>query len=200
MNNLQQSFIQEKRHIYLSTFDVYPSKLFEGAKQRISLLISTERFDKSRFWTTSYNRWRPEERNTLFSTLRYYRSYLDKDCFVIPKLGNRMTEQILHKLSKCGSVSYKQNPLDPSFYVHRIPYNYVKAVDFIPYFWSEIDGQKKSEDYKPYQLDMQDRSGSLLAAINSNVFFWWWYSLFEAIPLWTSRNFFVSNRYSGDEG
>ena len=179
MNNLQQLFIQEKRHIYLSTFDVYPSKLFEGAKQRISLLISTERFDKSRFWTTSYNRWRPEERNTLFSTLRYYRSYLDENCCVIPKLGNRIVEQILHKLSKYGSVSYKQNPVAPSFYVHRIPYNYVKAFDFVPYFWSEIDGRKKSEDYKPYQLDLQEVTGSLLAVLNSNLFFWWWYSLFE---------------------
>ncbi len=179
MNNLQQLFIQERRHIYLSTFDVYPSKLFEGAKQRISLLISTERFDKPQFWTTPYNRWRPEERNTLFSTLLYHRSYLAKDCCVIPKLGNRIAEQILAKLDKYGSASYKKNFTVPSFYVHRIPYNYVKAVDFIPYFWSEIDGRKKSEDYKPYQPELQGASSSLLAAINSNVFFWWWYSLFE---------------------
>ena len=179
MNDLQLLFIQEKRHIYLGTFDVYPSKLFEGAKQRISLLISTERFDKSQFWTTSYNRWRPEERTTLFSTLRYYRSYLDEDCCVIPKLGNRITEEILRKLSRYDSASYKQNPVAPSFYVHRIPYNYVKAVNFIPYFWSEIDSRKKSEDYKPYQLDLQKVDDSLLAIINSNVFFWWWYLLFE---------------------
>ena len=179
MSSLQQLFIQEKRHTYFSTFDVYPSKLFEGGKQRISLIIATERLGKSRFWTTFYNRWRPEERSKLFSNLLYFRSYLDKNCRVIPKLGNRTAEQILHKLSKFSIAPYKRKPVSPSFYVHGIPYNYVKVFDFVPYFWNEIDGQKKSVDLRPYQLERQELRGTVLAMLNSNLFFWWWYSLFD---------------------
>ncbi len=179
MNSLQQLFIQEKRHTYFSTFDVYPSKLFEGGKQRISLIIATERLGKSRFWTTFYNRWKPEERSELFSNLLYFRSYLDKNCCVIPKLGNKTAEQILHKLGKFSMAPYKRKPVSPSFYVHGIPYNYVKVFDFVPYFWNEIDGQKKSVDLRPYQLENQESRRAVLAMLNSNLFFWWWYSLFD---------------------
>jgi hypothetical protein len=66
-----------------------------------------------------------------------------------------------------------------SFYVHRIPYNYIKAFDFVPYFWNEVDGEKKSEDYKPYCLRHRDNERAVLATLSSNLFFWWWYALFE---------------------
>jgi len=63
--------------------------------------------------------------------------------------------------------------------VHRIPYNYVKAVDFVPYFWNEVDGQKKSEDYKPFCLADVNEAKAALAMLNSNLFFLWWYTLYE---------------------
>ena len=66
-----------------------------------------------------------------------------------------------------------------SFYVHRIPYNYIKAFNFIPFFWNEIDGQKKSEDYKPYCLQQATYDFPVLAILSSNLFFWWWYTYFE---------------------
>ena len=179
MRGLQRLLVDEKRQVYLSTFDVYPSKLFEGAKQRLCILILSGRIDKSKFRTTFYNRWKPEERSALFSNLRYHLSYLDSSLAVIPKLGDRVAEHILEKLSGFSPALYKQRPTSPSFYVHRIPYNYVKAFNFIPYFWSEVYGQKKSEDYKPFQLESSEADGCLLAVLNSSLFFWWWYSLFE---------------------
>ena len=66
-----------------------------------------------------------------------------------------------------------------SFYVHRIPYNYAKAVNFTPHFRNEVDGKKKSEDYKPYSLFDRKKDTVALAFLNSNLFFWWWYLLFE---------------------
>ena len=179
MKTLQQLLVEENREVYLSTFDVYPSKLFEGAKQRLCILILSGLLHKSKFWTTFYNRWKPEERANLFANLHYHESYLDQTLCVVPKLGNKIAEQILFKLNQFGPASYRQPPTAPSFYVHRIPYNYVKAFDFIPYFCNEVDGKKKSEDYKPYQPEPSKVNGSLLAALNSNIFFWWWYSLFE---------------------
>ena len=55
----------------------------------------------------------------------------------------------------------------------------MKAIDFIPYFWNERDGEKKSEDYKPYCLMPRTANLAALAIINSNLFFFRWYSLFE---------------------
>ena len=49
-----------------------------------------------------------------------------------------------------------------SFYVHRIPYNYIKAVDFVPYFRNEVDGRKKSEDYKPFRTRRPELYGEIV--------------------------------------
>ena len=179
MNSLQGLIGAEKRQAYLSTFDVYPSKLFEGAKQRLCILILSNRIAKTDWWTTHYNRWKPEERSSLFSNLHYHRSYLDKKRCLIPKLGDELAEQVLSKINGFKLAAYKSPPTSHSFYVHRIPYNYVKAFNFMPYFWNEVHGRKKSEDYKPYQSELSETNDSLLAALNSNLFFWWWYSLFE---------------------
>ena len=128
MNSLQRLLADENRIIYLSTFDVYPSKLFEGAKQRLCVAIVSERAKKPVFWTTSYNRWKPDERSTLLSNLHFHESYLDESRSLIPKLGDEIATQILYKLNRFKPASYKQRPTFPSFYVHRIPYNYIGAV------------------------------------------------------------------------
>ncbi|MCY3774046.1 MAG: Eco57I restriction-modification methylase domain-containing protein [Gemmatimonadetes bacterium] len=180
MKKLQQLLINEKRDTFLSTFDVYPSKLFEGAKQRLCILVLSECTNESRIFTTCYNRWKPEERSILFPTLLFHASLWDERRNLIPKLGHRTAKEILEKLSKFSLVMYRtKSTMSPSFYVHRIPYNFVKALDFVPYFYSEVDGQKKSADYKPYQLDTSEANRSLLAVLNSNLYFWWWYSMFE---------------------
>jgi hypothetical protein len=49
----------------------------------------------------------------------------------------------------------------------------------VPYFFNEVDGEKKSEDYKPYHIHDSKHTKIMLAIINSNLFFWWWYTLFE---------------------
>lgn len=98
---------------------------------------------------------------------------------VIPKLGSSINQTILGKLDKKDPVPYLNNTPYVSFYVHRIPFNYIKCFNFVPYFWNEIDGEKKSEDYKPYSLLDRNAEKIVLAILNSNLFFWWWYLLFE---------------------
>jgi hypothetical protein len=97
----------------------------------------------------------------------------------VPKLGDQVTAAILEKAAGFRPAPFIEWLSAPSLYVHRIPYNYVKAVDFVPYFWNEVDGQKKSEDYKPYYLGDSEHARIMLAVLNSNLFFWWWYTLFE---------------------
>ena len=48
---------------------------------------------------------------------------------------------------------------------------YVKCFDFVPYFWNEADGIKKSEDYKPYVLQSTVDANCATAMINSSTFF-----------------------------
>ncbi len=179
MRPLQELFLSPRFSAWLSHYDVYPCKLFEGAKQRLTIAILASQFSERLVFTTRYNRWRPEERPILMDTLTYGPAEHDPQLCSVPKVNDAITRSILTKIRRAAPASYRDSDSHVSFYVHRIPYNYIKALNFVPYFWNQVDGQKKSEDYKPYSLIAQKDEDVLLAILNSNLFFWWWYSLFE---------------------
>ena len=179
MKSLQLLCHQAKRTFWFSSYDVYPSKLFEGAKQRLTILLASNQRQQVFIWTTAYNRWRLEEREWLFPKLNYYPSYLDEFLSVIPKLSGEAYIKVFKKIENYKPAPFIWDTGRASFYVHRIPYNYIKAFDFVPYFWNEVDGQKKSEDYKPYFINDPHDAKVALAILSSNLFFWWWYANFE---------------------
>ena len=180
MAPLQEFLLGTARGFWMSSFDVYPCKLFEGAKQRLTILLASPRGTQEEevVWTTRYIRWQPDERETLFARLIYTGSCRDSGLNVFPKSDHALATSILGKLHEFKTARFT-GPNAPEIYVHRIPYNYVKALDFIPYFWNERDGQKKSEDYKPYSLVPPTDNKAAVSIINSNLFFFRWYSLFE---------------------
>jgi Eco57I restriction endonuclease. len=179
MKVLQSIVSQNENDAWMSSFDVYPSKLFEGAKQRLTILLTSPNSDKHALFSSKYHRWKNAERDYLFKNLSYWNTFHDHKLCVIPKLGKQLEESILNKINRFKPAYFMKRTTGTPFYVHRIPYNYVKAVNFVPYFWNEVDGEKKSEDYKPYYLFEQSDTLIMVAVLNSNLFFWWWYTLFE---------------------
>jgi hypothetical protein len=179
MNSLQALLLEEKRTLWLSAFDVYPCKLFEGGKQRLSIFLASAQMKSTFLFTSRYNRWKPKERDNLFPNLSFWPSFINQSLSVIPKIGNYISGSILQKMKSYKAAPFLNSGFHVSFYVHRIPYNYVKALNFVPYFYNEIEGEKKSEDYKPYYLQDSKHAGIMLAVLNSNLFFWCWYTFFE---------------------
>jgi hypothetical protein len=179
MQSIQRLIFNARSRVWLSHFDVYPCKLFDGAKQRLSITIVGPAPQRPEIHTTKYNRWKPEERSALLQVLAYGPTTYESNLCVVPKVPDSVGRSVLSALKRKQLPAYKEPSSYASFYVHRIPYNYVKAVDFTPYFWNEKDGKKRSEDYKPYALADKTKAAVALAAISSNVFFWYWYSLFE---------------------
>jgi hypothetical protein len=178
MKSIQELLFDKKYIIWLSSFDVYPSKLFDGAKQRLTIILIFN-CNTNKIYTTKYNRWWPEERKFLFSSLIFELSLYNRNLYVIPKVGNRISNLILNKISNFKPITFLNSGSKPSFYIHRIPYNYIKAIDFVSYFYNQIKGKDKSEDYKPYFIKDINQVNIVLAIINSNLFFWWWYTLYE---------------------
>ena len=142
MSPLQEYLLNSDRELWMSSFDVYPSKLFEGAKQRLTILLtSTEKRRSNHVWTTRYLRWKPEERATLFARLAYSRSGRNVGLSVFQKSDGVTANQVLSKLSGFGLETFIR-PQSTQIYVHRIPYNYVKAINFVPYYKNESIGEK----------------------------------------------------------
>lgn len=178
MSHLQEFLLGTDRELWMSSFDVYPCKLFEGAKQRLTILVTSGKNGNTRrAWTTRYLRWRPEGRPALFATLAYAPSHRQQALSVFPKLGDYRAGPIFEKLTKFQRDAFIQSEAE-RIYVHRIPYNYVKAIDFVPYFRNE-QGKEKSDDYKPYCLASPSFNLAALAMINSSLFFFRWHSFFE---------------------
>jgi hypothetical protein len=63
-------------------------------------------------------------------------------------------------------------------FIHRIAHYYIKCVDFVPYFKSDRDGIKKSEDYKEFRFNAPVEQ--FVAAINSSLFYFYWQVFFDA--------------------
>jgi hypothetical protein len=179
MKPLQGLLLTLNHTLWLSNFDVYPTKLFDGAKQRLTIYITSGFVPAPRIFSTVYNRWKSESREVLIPSLGYSETFYDSSVCSFPKIGNVYGRRILEKLKQKKQAAFRADGEVVSFYVHRIPYNYVKAFNFVPYFRNELDGEKKSEDYKPYFMFEPIHAKYVLAILNSNLFFWWWYTLFE---------------------
>ncbi|MGA2660205.1 MAG: SAM-dependent methyltransferase [Verrucomicrobiota bacterium] len=179
MKVLQEFFVFENSAVWFSLFDVYPTKLFDGGKQRLTVVISARHGNRRPAQSTRYNRWYQEERDFLFQGLSYTQSEYIPALSSFPKYSGPVAKDILLKVSAKKPVLFVDRANKTSFYVHRIPYNFVKAVNFVPYFWNQADGEKRSEDYKPYCVNDNSAELALLATLNSSLFFWWWYLLFE---------------------
>jgi hypothetical protein len=122
MSTLQSLLVRKQGCVWLSSYDVYPTKLFEGAKQRLVITLHAPA-KASLLLTTKYNRWKPEERPNLFPNLSYHVSLLNSDLSAMPKLGNKIAKSILGKLNKHNTSIFSSRNSQVSFYVHRIPYN-----------------------------------------------------------------------------
>ena len=96
---LQELLLNQNRDVWFSAFDVYPCKLFAGAKQRLAIMLTSSHGARTLHWSTRYNRWRPEEREHLFGCLAFDVAEYQQSLCVIPKLGCDQARSILDKLA-----------------------------------------------------------------------------------------------------
>jgi hypothetical protein len=98
--------------------------------------------------------------------------------FGFAKISEEIENTILEKLfahPALGDLLVKKG--GKTVYVHRIAHYYIKCFDFIPYFKSQRDGVKKSEDYKEYTFPPLVEA--YVSAINSSIFYFYWQVFFD---------------------
>lgn len=167
--------IQAKWNLVVSNFDDRPAKLFTGMNHMKGSIVIAFQSKTCMQSTSEFIRWPEVYRSNLFSVITNIglkkATLLSKH---IPKIGNPIEINVLGKLSK-------HNPLakilkgEHLVYCHRIASYFVKAVDYIPYFWNEKDGQKKSDDYKIFKTSNSNNQKVLLCILNSSIFYYTWH-------------------------
>ena len=178
MQPIQELCLSQSDGLWLSHFDDRPAKLFDGLEHiRATIALSSKSANGSgNVYSTAYNRWYTESRPQLFEILAF--DYLPRVLGVpggtVPKIGTPPASTILKRIANQRPI---RNSLSPSadgvVYFHNAPQYWARAMDFAPYFWNERDGEQISSHVKTIALDTQDDAQTVVAALNSSVFYWW---------------------------
>ncbi|MBU0678236.1 MAG: Eco57I restriction-modification methylase domain-containing protein [Verrucomicrobia bacterium] len=155
--------------------DAHPSVLFNGVKFRLTILLQKKGGGADTF-STHFQRWYAEARDFLFPQVAYEEFAATEIRKTLhPKICSSNHNEILSRLCAqrvtLGSIVRDKAP--HSVYCHRIVAHFVKAFDFVPFFESERDGRKKSEDYKVFSVENESLRATLTALLNSSLFYCW---------------------------
>lgn len=178
MQALRNKWRDFKTRTWLSHYsgDAHPSVLFNGVKFRLSIVLQQVHSSVDQDWySTPFQRWFPDARPFLFEQIEYSAiSPSIERGGLLPKV-NAFGQSVLAKLSgNAITISHSiESQSAHTAFAHRIVAHYVKAFDFVPFFRSERDGEKRSEDYKPFSFRTRSELEAFTGLINSSLFYLW---------------------------
>ncbi len=166
--------------VWTCHFDFRPSKLFEGANQRLTIFVRLPG-DGSTIFSTRYNRWYAEARRVLFPCLCFEQWLLDEGSgrLVWPKLAGAECIEVLSKVARADSAIAIL--LTPSGSQHL----YYKSTGMLYYttFTREapsclINGRRTpSSRETSLRLSSQATRNALHAILNSSLFYFTYQAL-----------------------
>ena len=171
-----QKLLLDHNQSWNCSFDMRPSSLFTGVSQRLTISLCAHVSTPSTIYLGGYSRWENDEREKLLQLISYVSIPIQNIALgSIPKISSAIEASIVTKLQGQKISSFEVSPYEHPVYVHRIVRYFVKAIDFVPYFWNEVEGQKKSEDYKPFFF-REDILYPITAILNSSLFYLFWHT------------------------
>ena len=169
MDNLRD-LMTERKFLCVSSYEIRPGKLFDGAKgadQRLNIIISSNSTNGNKLYTTKVLRWASEHRKWLFTNLHFNNSiYMDR----IWRFSSLIEFTIHQKYSSNIPIGkyVSSHTGDPLIYYRSAGLRY--WIIFLR------DGfNTKSASNKEKHICNKDVADYLMAALNSNLF-WWYYS------------------------
>ena len=172
----QSLFKTQNRKSWFANFDDRPGKLFDDLQHiRATIFLTTQEndLDTAILYSTKYNRWFTEVRSILFEDIVY--DEITDFCVegAFPKIADSVGKRVASKLknAKKSILTFKTGKYLCHF--HNSPQYWIRATDFVPYFWNEQDGEKISTHVKPLHLTTELDASIVAATLNSSLFYWW---------------------------
>jgi hypothetical protein len=168
---------------HIASFEIFPSKLFDGAFQRLSIILAAKAGDGVVF-TSRLQRWYSCERDTLFPTLSYSPT-LPAAQGPIFKVRSSLHSSVLAKLTKhrqtIAAIATQRTSRHFVFYQEAVNY-WTKAVTRIPYYCK--NGKMETPAHsRTVELPTPTLAGSVMTILNSSVFYVWYISLSDGFHL-----------------
>ena len=174
MGPLMDSLINFGKILYVSNYDIRPSKLFADVDQRLAIYLSLH--GSAKIETSNYLRWNNEFRQSLFETLFYESVEQFQNIKSVPKIGSNIASLVSDKIRQYKALSdslCSTGDHGHCIYFHNAPRYWIRATDFIPYFWNERDGEKQSDHVKNLSFKNSVHSILFCALLNSSLFYYW---------------------------
>ena len=184
--SLQELFHSSRRVGWVQTYGIRPSKLFIGAEQRLAIYIIQQGYlDSPLLYTSGYNRWNVKFRSHLFECIYNYDVTHIPYQNSIPKVYSNIQHTIWEKLSRFSILNHdlSNSPSSHMIYFHTAPRYWLRAMDFIPYFWTEQGGEQVSATIKSLSLSSDLDATAVVASINSSLYYWWYIVLSDCRSL-----------------
>ena len=191
---VQSLFRIGNRKSWFANFDDRPGKLFDDLQHiraTIFISIKEKNLDTAELYATQYKRWFTETRSILFEDIVY--EDITEICFEgsFPKIGDSVGKRIATTLRAANRSILNFRTGQFPCYFHNSPQYWIRATDFVPYFWNEQDGERISTQVRPLYLTTELDARVVVATLNSSLFYWWFIILSDCrhLNLREIRNF-----------
>lgn len=156
--------------VYYANFAVRPSKIFHGVDMNITIVNAKLDTSKScRIYSTSYIRFHPQERKTLFTSLQFQSVGDVINLYEFPKVGNRIEKQILNKLfsNSLTIQSFIDDQNGERLFFHSGGRYWRKAF---------LDGYYNFEGVGGYKTIFVNKQAfiPIVGLLNTSLFYWYW--------------------------
>jgi hypothetical protein len=186
MKMLQEKCITSNNHLWFSTYDDRPGKLFDGLEHIRAAIVITKvsnNDNQKNMYASRYHRWYSEQREPLFSQLDYQNitSFVLPGAF--PKISQYISVTLLKKILLNSTLNiYLRKNASAKVFFHNAPQYWIRAMDFAPYFWNEREGEQLSTHVKILGCD-PEYADVIVSLLNSSLFYWWFILLSDCRDL-----------------
>lgn len=182
MDKLRSFVNKSYRNRYIANYEIFPSKLFEGAFQRVSILLGSNITEGA--FTTKLYRWYSIERPVLFSKIVYTKEDTMYLSLGAAKLYSKRHRDVIQSMnSRCCLGNYIQKRKSSSLIYYQEATNYwMKASMRIPYY--KKNGIVTSPAHGRFlYFDTNQERNVVFALLNSSLFYCWYSSFSDGFHL-----------------
>lgn len=184
MEVLRNFIINSFKRNYFANFEIFPSKLFDGAFQRITITISNNLCSNLESMITKLHRWYNVERINIFSKLCYTKVDLVLPEIGIAKLNTGLHSKVLNKIISYAMLArYITKSKNENFIYYQEATNYwMKAAMRIPYYKKNGIVVEPAHGRKLF-FENSTIEQAVFSLINSSLFYIWYIAFSDGFHL-----------------
>lgn len=169
---------------YFANYEIFPSKLFDGAFQRITIEISNNLSETKHKAITKLHRWYSTERTVLFNKMLFVDSKYTQPEIGFAKLNTNLHSDVLNKILPFPSLASFVTKLNhKEFIYYQEATNYwMKAAMRIPYYKKNNLIEEPAHGRKLYFERKNDKQ-VVFSILNSSLFYSWYIAFSDGFHL-----------------